>query len=166
MLSGALALALQTGWLSRRACRRLFARPLWRHGLPLVITGGTLLVVGIVASVHVFQPMTFTYAPKEATPQTVYWDLPTGSRLAYVLTPAVGAPQPTPVIMLHGGPGASGDFTLQPADQRLAAAGFDVYQYDQVGAGLSERLDDITQYRLRGMSPIWRRSVRRSARNA
>ncbi|NOK57300.1 MAG: Lysophospholipase, alpha-beta hydrolase superfamily [Chloroflexi bacterium AL-W] len=146
LLSGVLVSVLLTGWLSWSACHGLFIRPLLQRGLPVIVTGGTLFVVGVITSVHVFQPMAITYVPKESTFETVYWDLPTGSRLAYIHIPAEGTAHPTPVILLHGGPGASSNFTLQPEDQRLASAGFNVYLYDQVGSGLSERLDDITQY--------------------
>jgi hypothetical protein len=34
-----------------------------------------------------------------------FWELPTGSRIAYVHLPARGTPRPTPVVFLHGGPG-------------------------------------------------------------
>ena len=34
-----------------------------------------------------------------------WWALPTGSQVAYVHLPAHGAPRPTPVVFLHGGPG-------------------------------------------------------------
>jgi proline iminopeptidase len=33
------------------------------------------------------------------------WELPTGSRIAWVHLPARGRPRPTPVVFLHGGPG-------------------------------------------------------------
>lgn len=147
VLSGALALVFLTGSLSGLAYRGVarYYRPMWRW-LPPAVTAGTLLLVGVSAALLVFQPMGVTYIPKEPTDQTRYWDLPTGSRLAYSLTPAGGKAGPVPVIMLHGGPGAPGNFTPQPEDKALARAGFDVYRYDQAGSGLSERLEDVTQY--------------------
>ena len=77
-----------------------------------------------------------------------FWELPTGSRIAYVRIAAEGQPRPTPIIFLHGGPGVpdmKGD-----ADYfgRLAQDGFDVYVYDQVGRGRSSRLDDPRGYTL------------------
>lgn len=74
-----------------------------------------------------------------------YWDLPTGSRIAYVKVPAVGTPRSTPVLILHGGPGTPGD-GVPDAGPELAAKGFDVYAYDQVGAGRSSRLADVNAY--------------------
>jgi proline iminopeptidase len=148
VLSGVLTAVLVTGWLSWHASRRLFlfARPLVQQGTAVVVTSGTLLGVSILTTMHVFQPMSLTYFPSRSIEQVDYWNLPTGSRLAFVHIPAEGTPRSTPVVMLHGGPGAPSDLTLHREDQRLAGAGFDVYRYHQVGAGLSERLDDITQY--------------------
>ncbi|GFJ96080.1 alpha/beta hydrolase [Phytohabitans rumicis] len=80
-----------------------------------------------------------------APPGTRYWDLPTGSRLAYTKAPARGTPRPTPVIFLHGGPGTPGD-GIDATGRALAADGFDVYEYDQLGAGRSTRLADVTGY--------------------
>lgn len=85
------------------------------------------------------------YSPLPVSENTRYWELPTGSRIAYTLAPAQGNRRPEPVILIHGGPGApDGEQTELTAE--LTAAGFDVYNYDQVGAGLSERLNDIGEY--------------------
>jgi L-proline amide hydrolase len=46
----------------------------------------------------------------------------------------------TPVVVLHGGPGASHNYTLRMA--RLAEQGFPVIHYDQIGTGLSTHLPD------------------------
>ncbi|MGF1470612.1 MAG: alpha/beta hydrolase [Rubrobacteraceae bacterium] len=146
-LTGVLALLLLTGWLSGLACRGMFGRRRkLRRWLPVSVTGAALFVAGLTAGVLVFQPMDVSYVPKEPTDRTRYWDLPTGSRLAYALTPAEGAPKPTPVVMLHGGPGAPGSFEPRREDRVLSEAGFDVYRYDQVGAGLSERLEEVDGY--------------------
>ncbi|MGH2370012.1 MAG: alpha/beta fold hydrolase, partial [Chloroflexota bacterium] len=83
--------------------------------------------------------------PFPATDDWRSWALPTGSRLAYTRTPAQGVPRPAPVILVHGGPGAPERWD-ERVPATLAEAGFDVYQYHQVGAGLSERLGDVKQY--------------------
>lgn len=74
------------------------------------------------------------------------WHLQTGSQLAYVRVPAIGSPRPTPIIFLHGGPGTPD----MPSDRsyfgQLAADGFDVYIYDQLGSGRSSRLADPRGY--------------------
>jgi L-proline amide hydrolase len=45
-----------------------------------------------------------------------------------------------PVVVLHGGPGATHDYTLRMA--RLVEQGWPVIHYDQLGAGLSTHLPD------------------------
>ncbi|MFJ9706042.1 alpha/beta fold hydrolase [Streptomyces sp. NPDC101234] len=84
-----------------------------------------------------------TAAP--APPGVRFWDLPTGSHIAYVHAPATGKARPTPVIFLHGGPGTPGE-GVPTGGRELAADGFDVYSYDQLGAGRSTRLRDVTGY--------------------
>lgn len=77
-----------------------------------------------------------------------YWDLPTGSRLAYVHLPASGTHRPTPVVVLQGGPGVSDLAGYARYFRSLTNDGFDVYIYDQVGSGHSGRLDDPRNYTL------------------
>jgi len=81
--------------------------------------------------------------------QVRYWNLPTGSRLAYVHVPAQGAAKRTALLFLHGGPGAYqvSEFKRGRAwYASLAQRGFDVYVYDQTGSGLSARLNDPRAY--------------------
>jgi proline iminopeptidase len=83
-----------------------------------------------------------------------YWQLPTGSRIAYIHVPGARAPNGArralpPLVLVHGGPGAyQVAFFDEHRDwyDRLAALGFDVYLYDQIGSGLSPRLADPRQY--------------------
>ncbi|OON32528.1 hypothetical protein BSA16_05355, partial [Micromonospora sp. Rc5] len=74
-----------------------------------------------------------------------FWDLPTGSRIAYVHAAASGTPRSTPVLFLHGGPGTPGE-GVPAVGALLTADGFEVYAYDQLGAGRSTRLADVTGY--------------------
>lgn len=150
LLAGALFLIFVVAWLSGKAFRGLLAagHPL-RQWLPLLTAGITVAIVSLAAHSLVLTPMMVTYQPMQPTPETRYWTLPTGSRLAYSLTPAhpaAGEPAPSPVILLHGGPGGPGLLTDIRYIQQIAAAGFDVYHYHQVGAGLSDRLEDVTDY--------------------
>ncbi|MFG1923073.1 alpha/beta fold hydrolase [Cryptosporangium sp. NPDC048952] len=80
-----------------------------------------------------------TYTPLPDSPAVRYWDLPTGSRIAYVRT-ADTVTHSEPVVLVHGGPGAPTSSRNEFAE-RLADAGFAVYNYQQVGAGQSSRLD-------------------------
>ena len=76
------------------------------------------------------------------------WDLPTGSRIAYVRLPAEGNAHDTPVIFLHGGPGVPDMKGDSEYFGKLIRDGFDVYVYDEVGSGRSSRLDDPRDYTL------------------
>ncbi|GGM27000.1 alpha/beta fold hydrolase [Dactylosporangium sucinum] len=81
-----------------------------------------------------------------ATPAGVrFWSLPTGSGIAYVHAPATARVHRGPVVFLHGGPGTPGE-GLPAVTRALTEAGFDVYAYDQLGAGRSTRLRDVTGY--------------------
>ncbi|WP_405148474.1 alpha/beta hydrolase [Sphaerisporangium sp. NBC_01403] len=109
----------------------------------LLAVGLTVAVAGL-ASVAVFRPGPFP-GPASTAPGVRYWDLPTGSRIAYVHAPANGNARPTPVVFLHGGPGTPGE-GIPAAGKVLAAKGFEVYAYDQLGAGRSTRLPDVMGY--------------------
>lgn len=77
---------------------------------------------------------------------TRYWDLKTGSHIAYYHIPSAGNKKPTPVIYLHGGPGGQiFDMNIQVLSS-LSKMGYDVYLYDQIGCGASGRLQEISEY--------------------
>lgn len=75
-----------------------------------------------------------------------FWQLPTGSRIAWVHLPAHGRPQPTPVVFLHGGPGIADMAGDAAYFGQLTGDGYDVFVYDQVGTGRSARLADPRGY--------------------
>lgn len=85
----------------------------------------------------------------DAGPDPAFWTLPTGSRLAHVDLPAVGTARPTPVVVLHGGPGVP-DLVGDAAffGPLLTGLGHDVHLYEQLGSGRSSRLVDPTGYGL------------------
>jgi proline iminopeptidase len=119
---------------------RLTAAPPWRWRLFAV----TLVVLTVAGGLALFLPANGTPPPAPAGMRMV--DLPTGSRLAYLkLDGASGAGQP-PVVFLHGGPGVADMAGDAESLRGLAGAGFDVYLYDQLGAGRSMRLADPTGY--------------------
>jgi proline iminopeptidase len=79
---------------------------------------------------------------------TRYWQLPTGSRIAYSEydPPAGVAARPDPIVFLHGGPGMrTGQFDLDFYSP-FAAHGFRVYLFDQAGSGLSGFLPSVRDY--------------------
>ena len=82
---------------------------------------------------------------------TRFWQLSTGSRIAYSeYDPPSGVTvKPEPILFLHGGPG----FAISPFEHsffnQFAADGYRVYLFDQAGSGLS------------GLLPVREYSVRR-----
>ncbi|MFJ2270682.1 alpha/beta fold hydrolase [Streptomyces sp. NPDC087849] len=136
LASGALV-----GWLLGRAGFALLGAG---RRAAVLFAGGLTVAVAVLAAVTVFRPLP-TSAAAPAPPGVRFWKLPTGSRIAYVHAPAVGTARPTPVIFLHGGPGTPAE-GIPAGGRELAADGFDVYSYDQLGSGRSTRLRDVTGY--------------------
>ena len=106
-----------------------------------------LIAVAIYFGIKFFWPVSYDVKTLQGRPTTRYWDLSTGSRIAYTHLAAQGKTKhPYPVVYLHGGPGAGiTDREIQTFSQ-LADSGFTVYLYDQVGCGYSNRLKDINDY--------------------
>ncbi|WP_192808637.1 alpha/beta fold hydrolase [Actinomadura montaniterrae] len=133
----ALGCAVPAGLGARLAFRR-------RRAATLLVTGLLVGAVSLASALTVFRPL--EVRPVPLPPQaTRYWTLSTGSRIAYTLTPGRGHRGAAPVVRLHGGPGTPGAGP-DDLDRDLAARGFDVYTYDQLGSGRSERLSDPTGY--------------------
>lgn len=138
---------LVTGGLSLLGVRWLVQNPRpARVWLPGSVTAVALAITVVGGAGLVFEPMDVEYVEMTPSEDTRFWDLPTGSRIAYWLTPAPERTRPSPIIFLHGGPGAPGALSLGEVGKVLAAEGYDVYNYHQVGAGLSSRLADVSKY--------------------
>ncbi len=91
-------------------------------------------------------PTTFDIPSMKPRASTKYWILPTGSKIAYTHVEGKGNKKPFPLIYLHGGPGGyvySKDIEVLG---QLAEIGYDVYLYDQIGSGLSDRLQNVKEY--------------------
>jgi len=90
--------------------------------------------------------------PQEPSLQIKVWNLSTGSKIAYVDFRSKDSSQSIPLIFLHGGPGAN---QVKHANigrkwcEHLAELGFDVYVFDQIGSGLSARLNDPAGYSIK-----------------
>jgi proline iminopeptidase len=76
------------------------------------------------------------------------WELPTGSRIAYVRLASTSGARRPPVVFLHGGPGIPDMADDSAYFGPLTNDGFTVYVYDQVGSGPSSRLADPRDYSL------------------
>jgi proline iminopeptidase len=114
----------------------------WVTGL---VAGGWLGLTAVLL-IRFFPAVNAPYREPAPLPNMQFWELPTGSRIAYTRVAAEGQAQPTPIVFLHGGPG----WVILPGDvafySQLAQVGFDVYLYDQIGSGRSGRLTDLRQY--------------------
>jgi proline iminopeptidase len=93
-----------------------------------------------------FIPSDYGLSPPPKTKHTGHWNLPTGSRIAYTHVPAVGPRNPHPIIFLQGGPGGFISERTIKTLSPLSEEGYDIYFYDQIGSGQSDRLEDITEY--------------------
>jgi pimeloyl-ACP methyl ester carboxylesterase len=126
--------------------------PSYRGRFALGIGFGTSLLVIFISYFTVFKPLVLPAEMKAPlVPNYVrYWDLSTGSHIAYRQIPALQPSRPDPVIFLHGGPGGGYVAFEQVADalSPLVREGYDVYIYDQIGGGLSGRLTNIREYSL------------------
>jgi proline iminopeptidase len=117
--------------------------PVRRRVRLIAVLVGALLAV---AAIGVLTPLDDPHRQPAAVSGLSFWPLSTGSRLAYVRLPGAQPTRPDPIVILHGGPGLpdmNGDAAFFG---QLTALGFDVYVYDQLGAGRSTRLADPTRY--------------------
>lgn len=105
------------------------------------------LLFSLVAFIlSVFIPGSYDVPQMHKRKGTQYWDLQTGSKIAYTLVSAKGIKRPYPIIFLQGGPGGFiSDRNIQMLAP-LSEDGFDIYLYDPIGSGLSERLSNINEY--------------------
>ena len=105
------------------------------------------LLLSLVAfMLAVFIPRSYDVPQMHERQGTQYWDLQTGSRIAYTLIPATGPKKPFPIIYLQGGPGGFISNRNIEMLAPLSEDGYDIYLYDQIGSGLSDRLSNIKDY--------------------
>ena len=103
-----------------------------------------LLLLSIAAVF--FWPRSYGVPDLKPRPNTQYWDLKTGARIAYTAISAKGDSLKSPIIYLHGGPGGKITDAAISVLSPLAEKGHPIYFYDQIGSGFSERLEDISEY--------------------
>lgn len=109
-------------------------RRLWRF------TWRTLAALGAALILYCLVPVRPTIAPLRSRPGTAFWTMAGGHRIAYLKVPAPGGASAPPIVFLHGGPGGYVHSSIVATLAPLAAAGHDLYFYDQAGSGLSDRL--------------------------
>jgi proline iminopeptidase len=127
--------------------------PSFRGRFALGVGIGTSILVILISHFTIFKPLVTPEEQKAPSVPTYirFWDIPTGSHIAYRKISSSQQSHQVPVIYLHGGPGG-GFAALDPvanAVSPLTKDGYDVYIYDQVGGGLSSRLPNIREYSMK-----------------
>lgn len=105
--------------------------------------------IGIVILIFVIWslvPLKPTIKPIEPRPETKYWRMEDGYRIAYTQIEGDAANTNPSIIFLHGGPGGYIHSSIINQMKEVAQQGYDVYLYDQVGSGLSDRLPKPRDY--------------------
>jgi proline iminopeptidase len=133
-----LGLVLTTREIAPSRRRRLCA---------VLFCAGAVTVVGAFAATAL-RPLDDPRLPPASVKGQQFWQLPTGSTIAYVRVAAEDRIRPTPLIFLHGGPGVPDMASDSGYFGPLAQDGFAVYVYDQVGRGRSSRLANPRDYTL------------------
>jgi proline iminopeptidase len=133
-------------WVGARFCARLWgARADARFATQA--TGVLTLVFAISLYWLILKPTADPGIPPPFV-NTRYWQLPTGSRIAYSeFDPPPGmAINPDPIVFLHGGPGVRQGPFDQSIYGSLSKEGFRVFLFDQAGTGLSDFLPHVRDY--------------------
>jgi proline iminopeptidase len=131
---------LGTRWIGRRR----------RRPIALGTAAGVLVLLVLTAAFTLFKTFSSpSHSAAQPVPESVrFFDLATGSRIAYLKMSANPRTHDEVVIFVHGGPGAGivTNEAVVSALEAVAREGFDVYLYDQIGGGLSARLERIEDY--------------------
>jgi proline iminopeptidase len=132
-------------WVSSLSAR------LWKPAstqLPLRFSAAITVLFAVAVWLAVLRPLGYPHVAPVARTNTQYWQLSTGSRIAYsVYEPPAGvAVRPEPIVFLHGGPGVMAFDSDHNFYRQFARDGFKVYLFDQAGSGLSDRLPHGTDY--------------------
>jgi len=110
----------------------------------LMALGASALVLSGLSLVLI--PRTYSVLDGAPRRDVRFWDLPTGSHIAYVHLAHTADHALTPVLYVHGGPGGAVRAEHISALQPLAKLGHDLYFYDQIGSGQSGRLREVSDY--------------------
>ena len=116
---------------------------------PIIVASITMLLFSLFCSFTVFKPLPGPIMTGDKPANTKYWKLSTGSNIAYWHYAAEGIKKPTPIIFLHGGPGLFVTDSDKDFCSKFTKEGYDVYLYDQPGAGFSDtlKMDEYTIHR-------------------
>lgn len=91
-------------------------------------------------------PIKQTIEPIKPRPDTKYWVMNNGYKIAYTKLDGDTTNTKPSIIFLHGGPGGYIHSAIITQMKEIAQHGYDVYLYDQIGSGLSDRLPKPKDY--------------------
>lgn len=91
-------------------------------------------------------PIKQTINQIQPRPDTKYWTLHDGYKIAYTVISGDSTNKKPAIIFLHGGPGGYIHSAIIAQMKVVAKKGYNVYLYDQIGSGLSDRLPKPKDY--------------------
>ncbi len=114
----------------------------------LLTSGAWTVLFAVGLYFAALRPIHYRHYDPVPRANTRYWDLSTGSRIAYsVYEPPAGVSvKPEPIVFVHGGPGLRAFDTDHVFYSQFTTDGFRVYLFDQAGSGLSAQLADASDY--------------------
>jgi len=104
---------------------------------------GVLLAIWTIWSLI---PIKQTINPIQPRADTQYWIMQDGYKISYTKIIGNTTNRNPTVIFLHGGPGGYVHSSIINQMKEVAQNGYDVYLYDQIGSGLSDRLPKPKDY--------------------
>jgi proline iminopeptidase len=91
-------------------------------------------------------PIRETIKPIKPRPDTKYWSMRNGYKIAFTKISTNSTNANPSIIFLHGGPGGYIHSAIIGQMKEVSKNGYDVYLYDQIGSGLSDRLPKPKDY--------------------
>lgn len=104
-----------------------------------------VLVFLFILKITLFKKLPGPIVKQVLPSNTKYWNLSTGSCIAYWFYEAKGPKKGNPIVFVHGGAGAHVRNIDRAFFEQFTTQGHDVYLYDQAGGGFSDYLD-VTDY--------------------
>lgn len=106
----------------------------------------SLLIVILIFFVWSCIPIKQTVSPIQPRSDTKYWEMNGNYKIAYTLLDGDSANTNPVIIFLHGGPGGYIHSATIEQMREMSCLEYDVYLYDQIGSGLSDRLPNPKDY--------------------
>lgn len=105
-----------------------------------------LIILGIIIWIEIpSKNYNLVETPRKSTQ---YWELNTGSKIAYTHVKSKTDSVKATLIYLHGGPGGYINNSIIEVFEEISKNGYEIYLYDQIGCGFSERLKNPKEYSL------------------